>query len=490
MAEYKKVCTKEFYPLKPEDPTIGLLLMLKNEKKRIQVTLDSVVGSVDALIVYDTGSTDNTMEIVQEFCEKHRINLYMIQGEFVDFATSRNVSLDFADTVPVNYILLMDCNDELRGGDKLRLVAKEMLNKENTGFLVCQQWWSGMLDKYYNMRFVKNRTGWRYRGSVHEWLKDTTSSNDQPRFQVIKIPDTVVLYQDRTKDDDKSGKRFHRDRELLLRDHARDPKEPRTLFYLAQTCQCLELHDEALYYSKLRLELEGFQEEKFHSYMRCGMSCLALGHPWEVSMGWFMKAYQHTPRVEPMIRIADYYRHLAARQSKDNYHAAMHNWRLAYMFIDEACRLEYPHHLILFIDSGMYEYYRWHVMGVIGFYVGAWEQGKDACKRAIAHGLRKELDEKNLQFYLDEEAKKGAEAGKRFLFGPPPQVPEEMKKDVKKEEKKQVQFAPPAAAPVPDEKAKFMKDTIDKIRSEHPTIPMDHVRRRALAMWKKQKKGK
>ena len=36
----------------------------------------------------------------------------------------------------------------------------------------------------------------------------------------------------------KSGPRFKRDRELLLIDHAKDNRETRTLFYLAQTCAC------------------------------------------------------------------------------------------------------------------------------------------------------------------------------------------------------------------------------------------------------------
>ena len=35
---------------------------------------------------------------------------------------------------------------------------------------------------------------------------------------VIKIPDNIVLYQDRTQDDDKSFKRFTRDKELLLKE--------------------------------------------------------------------------------------------------------------------------------------------------------------------------------------------------------------------------------------------------------------------------------
>lgn len=46
---------------------VAACLMLKNECKRIQTTLDSIDSVVDGIIVYDTGSTDNTVEIVKSF---------------------------------------------------------------------------------------------------------------------------------------------------------------------------------------------------------------------------------------------------------------------------------------------------------------------------------------------------------------------------------------------------------------------------------------
>jgi len=448
MSEIKK----EFYTLNRDKPTIGLLMMVKNEEKRLQVTLDSVIGQVDALIFYDTGSTDKTIEIIEKFSEKHKINLYLKRGDFVDFSTSRNVSLDFADTIDVHYLLLLDCNDELQGGNELKTAAKMFVEKENNAFLVCQQWWCGQLDKYFNVRFVKARHGWRYRGSVHEWMKDTLSETDQPRIPVVRLPDNIVLYQDRTQDDDKSGKRFKRDRELLLRDYKNNPNEPRTLFYLAQTCQCLGMHDEALYYSKLRLELQGFLEERFHSYVRCGTSCMMLGHDWEDCLKWFVRAYEEFQRAESLVKIADYYRHKAQALLKEKKNPG-NTWRTAYMYIKEACLLNYPEDAILFVDKGAYEYYRWHLMGIIAFYVGSHEEGKEACLKAIAQGKNKELDEKNLQFYFDAEKKK-----------------EEAKVDT------------------PVTKQQFLAKTVGDLQKQFPNIPQAQIVKRATAMWKKRNK--
>ena len=119
------------------------------------------------LLSTSTGSTDNTVKVIEDFAEKHKINLYLKQGTFVNFSVSRNVSLDFADTVDVHYLLLLDCSDELRGGEFLKLFAKDLLGKPNNGFLTKQTWWSGIQeDSYFNVRFVKNRCRGRYHGSV------------------------------------------------------------------------------------------------------------------------------------------------------------------------------------------------------------------------------------------------------------------------------------------------------------------------------------
>ena len=369
---------------------IAVLMMVKNESKRLQVSLDSIKGFANSLVIFDTGSTDNTIEIATHFCNIANIPLRLKQGEFVNFCTSRNVSLEFADTFSdIDFILLLDCNDELRFADNLRKFCESAVNIPSTGFLICQEWFSGQYNKYYNVRLVKAREGWRYMGSVHEYMKNTKYVSDAEAPKVFRVDASkCTLYQDRTQDDDKTGKRFHRDKELLLADFRADPASARTVFYLAQTYSCLDKLGESFYYYKLRTTMGDFQEEVFTSYLRCGEMSIGLSHPWADTLGYLMKSFEIIARVEPLILIADHYRFEK-------------QWVLAFMFIDLACKLMYPDHLILFVDKIAYDYKRWHLLGIIGYYSRNFTEGKIGCERALAVGLQVPIDKRNLSFYTD-----------------------------------------------------------------------------------------
>ena len=517
-----------------KNPHIALLLMCKNETKRIHVTLESVVGTVSSVVAFDTGSEDDTVDILKAFSKKHNIPLRLKQGKFVDFSTSRNVSLEFADSFDdIDYVLLLDVNDELRGGDKLKEEVIKYKDLPSTGFLVCQEWWSGQYDKYFNMRLVKTREGWRYRGRVHEWMKNTKypeekvitektysigperclidlnsdfmnfkvdliiKSDEKTEFEyaiveksnldkvnykkviheakdniykqenktekyylvvradqkcdcniiieftelppmVARLPDTVVLYQDRTQDDDKSGKRFARDKELLLQDHKDNPTEPRTVFYLAQTCSCLGHIEDAYYYYKLRTTLDGFWEEQYHAYLRCGSLSESLKHDWYDSLSWYMKAFDHSERVESLIKIIEHYK-------------KMGKWKIAFTFARLACELQYPTHCILFVDKHAYDYTRWHLMGIVGWYAGFYNEGKIGCLKAIDCGLNNDLDTQNLKFYTDRE-----------------------KELENKQEGTQQKIT----------KNQFMREMFDKLSKENPNLNQKQLKSRANKLWK------
>ena len=139
-------------------------------------------------------------------------------------------------------------------------------------------------------------------------MKDDSQEGPEPKYPIIKMPDQIILYQDRTKDGNASIKRFWRDIELLSAELKENPTDPRTLFYLSQSYQCTGQFEEALYYSKIRLQYKGFEEEIFHAYMRCADCVFQMGQPWEEAQKYYLQAYEFDNRCEPLVKIADYYR--------------------------------------------------------------------------------------------------------------------------------------------------------------------------------------
>ncbi len=402
-------------------PVLGAAIMVKNEELRILVTLESI-KDFDVIVISDTGSVDKTKEIIEKFCNDNKIKLYM-KDDYVSpfplfhYDHARNYLLDYADD-KADFLLLLDCNDELKNYEYLRTFVNSYKGVEEA-FHICQEWWNGIaIDKYYNLRFLRTKKNWRYKDWVHEYLtcpkadKQNTDSEEWNKLKkegknpdplpvnqplVGRLSDAQLsIYQDRTKDDDKSLHRFPRDRDILFQQHQSDPNNSRCLFYLAQTYSCLGDNENAYKFYKKRLEYDGFYEEKYHALYRCGESTKALNHPWEESFLWYMKAYEFSaksfnrPRAEPLFRISEHYR------DSDE-------WQLSFLYLRRCCELPYPQDAVLFADRRIYDYKRWHLMGIICFYCKeSSEIGKIACIEAIKME-NQQIDKDNLKFYVDGE---------------------------------------------------------------------------------------
>jgi hypothetical protein len=283
--------------------------------------------------------------------------------------------LDFADMVPnIEYLLLLDCNDELKNGRDLIKFCKS--EHEENGFFLKQQWETDIVIDYYNIRLIKSKNGWHYNGVVHEYI---TSKKEK----TMKLTN-IVIYQNRALDDDKSAKRFEKDKILLLTEYNSENKTARTVYYLAQTCECLKQLDEAFIYYKERMHMDGFFEEKYQAAYHCGMILRSEGKSFYEYSGFFLFAHSIMYRVEPLVRIAEYY------IDKDC-------WKQAYTFLYEASKIDFPN-CGLFVDSEMYHYYRWHLLARTAYYVSEYKIGYDACKIAIKQ-RNNSLDKHNMNFY-------------------------------------------------------------------------------------------
>jgi glycosyltransferase involved in cell wall biosynthesis len=98
--------------------SIAAVMIAKNEERCITRALDSIRPYVDAMIVLDTGSTDETMACAQ----KAGAAVYSFSW-CDDFSKARNAALDHS---PARWNLIIDADETLvSGGEHLRSLATD-----------------------------------------------------------------------------------------------------------------------------------------------------------------------------------------------------------------------------------------------------------------------------------------------------------------------------------------------------------------------------
>ena len=81
---------------KEETPFLCLNMIVKNESKIILRLLTSVLPIIDSVCICDTGSTDNTVELIEAFLKEHSLPGVIVKEPFVNFGYNRTVSFQRA----------------------------------------------------------------------------------------------------------------------------------------------------------------------------------------------------------------------------------------------------------------------------------------------------------------------------------------------------------------------------------------------------------
>ena len=113
---------------------------------------------------------------------------------------------------------------------------------------------------FHMARLFRTSSQVRFSGVVHEVPSIYAS---------VKVPLPVCIEVCASQEGViKSRSRWHRDLELLLAADAKKPNDPRTLFYLGQTYECLNDVENAYRTYEHRATLPGWDEENFMTLYR------------------------------------------------------------------------------------------------------------------------------------------------------------------------------------------------------------------------------
>jgi len=366
-------------------PSLCLNMIVKNEGKIITRLLDSVSTIIDSYCICDTGSTDDTVEIITEFFKKRGIPGKVVQEPFKDFGYNRTFALNACKNLPnADYLLLLDADMIFQLNPQVSPTDFKKMLKEEAYYI-----FQGTNHHFYkNTRIVKNNKGITYWGVTHEYVNLPSGCNQS-------IIDRSVVFINDVGDGGSKANKFTRDIELLKNGLIEIPNNDRYTFYLANTYHDSGQHDLAIETYTKRIQIGGWIEEIWYSYYRIGKCYYHKGEHDKAIIAW-MEGYNAYPnRIENLYEIVKHYR----CNGKNT---------LAYGFylLANKSMQTYPSRDFLFTENDVYEYKLDYEFTIIGYYVNTEKYDilkycMQVLKHSIDDGITKNLMS-NYKFYAQK----------------------------------------------------------------------------------------
>jgi len=207
---------------------ISVCIIAKNEEKMLADCLESVKDIADEIILVDTGSTDNTIEVASRY--NCRIFYYEWNN---DFSEARNFAIDKAQ---YEYILSIDADERFENPDLVKMeIAKSSANIG--GWLIEVVSYArredGSTDNYNSnlLRLFRNHPTIRFSGIIHEQVINSILDSGYK----LRNTELRIIHLGYTHDINAINKKQHRNLELLNMALISKPKDAYNLYQRSKT---------------------------------------------------------------------------------------------------------------------------------------------------------------------------------------------------------------------------------------------------------------
>jgi glycosyltransferase involved in cell wall biosynthesis len=217
--------------------TIALTMIIRNEESNLPRCLESVKNVADEIIIVDTGSTDNSIEIAKKFNAK----IY----NFVwanDFSAARNKALELVQS---EWILHLDADESLSKESQSSIPDLIYNTTAGAVALIVRNYQSDQdMVKFLDdrqIRLFKNHAGYRYEQPVHEQISPSILRNNGS----VENSHLVIEHYGYMDDPVIKAKR-----NLPILEHAlqKNPADAYLNFKMGETLKALDRLDMAKYY--------------------------------------------------------------------------------------------------------------------------------------------------------------------------------------------------------------------------------------------------
>jgi glycosyltransferase involved in cell wall biosynthesis len=163
--------------------SISAVIICYNEQATITATLDSLKDLTDEIVIVDTGSTDCTVELINQHPAQAKLYFRPWNN---DFSAMRNHAISLAGCA---WCLIIDADECLAPETRrvLRRTIKEISHADGDAL------YAPIIDNLdgsqltNNARIFRKRPSLRYHGKVHEYL-------DEKNCRIISLPDIKIIH--------------------------------------------------------------------------------------------------------------------------------------------------------------------------------------------------------------------------------------------------------------------------------------------------------
>ena len=328
--------------------TLCLSMIVKNESHCVEECLKSVRDIISYWVICDTGSSDNTEEVVRKA-------LNGIPGEYhnhkwKDFSYNRNLALSLSRK-HCDYSFFMDADDVFVKNNKnlfdnLDSYAYRIKIRNKNG------------SEYSRIQLLNNTTKGKFVGVLHENL--SLEERSSPALLNECHINHNVVNGARSLDPDK----YFKDAQILEDQIKKNPNDARSLFYCAQTYKELSKFEEAINLYLRRVNLGGWEQEVYASLLNIAKLTNLLYPEDKLSvMNNYIRCYNFNPnRVESLVYLSSYCRSIGLFDH-------------AYMYSKIGIKIAKPHDVI-YLESDCYDWRIHDELSVAAYFVGNKKEAK------------------------------------------------------------------------------------------------------------------
>ena len=358
------------------DNLIHLSMIVKNAGDVFEDVLKQNLPYFDRWTILDTGSTDNTIDIINKtLVGKKKGQLF--QEPFINFRDSRNRCLDLCGKES-KFIVILDDTYVLKENLRtfLNTVRGDQFSDSFSMYIKSDD------TEYGSNRIIKSESDVRYIYKLHEVLNPKNNINVIIPMHHAHIFDVRTEYMEKRTMDRKKY-----DLEILHEMVADEPDDSRALYYLGQTYNLLDEYELALEFFLKRTEHkdEGFLQEKIDAYFEAARLCnFKLNKSWEECEALYLKAYE-----------------LDKSRPESLYFIGIHHYMnkdmlKAYEFMKKGFEIGYPIHCQYSLKPTLSFYFLPKFLSELCFLVGDNNLGLAASNLF----LKSNIDDNSVEYYI------------------------------------------------------------------------------------------